>query len=254
MKLRVLGSSGGEYPGMALTAFALDDQMLLDAGTIGEKLAYAEQWKIRTILITHSHLDHIKGIPFLADNIVVKRKRYKVDLYGIPHTLRALQRNLLNDNIWPDFTTIPNRYHAVLRLNPIKPGTSFRAAGYTVTPYRVAHTVPAVGYAIKDAKGTRLIYTGDSGPCTDIWRATEEPSDCLIIEVSFPNRMRKFAIMTGHLTTGLLKEEIKKMKYRPGRLLITHPKPQYRQAIAKELKSSGIKNLKLLADDQVYEV
>lgn len=254
MRLKVLGCSGGEYPGMSLTAFALDDQVLLDAGTVGAKLTDSEQWKIRKILITHSHLDHIRGIPFLADNIVVRRKRHKVDLYAIPHTLRALKRNLLNDNIWPDFTAIPDCLHAVLRLNPIRPGSTFKVAGYTVTPYRVAHTVPAVGYAISDARGTRLIYTGDCGPSTEIWRATEEPSDCLIIEVSFPNRMRQFAIMTGHLTTGLLKEELKKMKCRPGRLLITHPKPQYRQTIAKELRRSGIKNLKLLADGQVHEV
>jgi ribonuclease BN (tRNA processing enzyme) len=60
MKLRVLGSAGAELPNFRPPAFLLDDQLLLDAGTIGSVLSEEEQWNIHTILVTHSHLDHIR--------------------------------------------------------------------------------------------------------------------------------------------------------------------------------------------------
>ena len=72
MKLRVLGSAGAELPDFRPPAFLLDDQLLLDAGTIGSVLSEEEQWQIHTIFITHSHLDHIRCIPALADNIIIK--------------------------------------------------------------------------------------------------------------------------------------------------------------------------------------
>jgi hypothetical protein len=50
MKLKVIGSSGGEFPGHNPPAFLIDDRMLLDAGTISASLSEASQWKIRNIL------------------------------------------------------------------------------------------------------------------------------------------------------------------------------------------------------------
>jgi len=72
MKLRVLGSAGAEFPDFRPPAFLIDDSLLLDAGTISAVLTEEEQWQIRSIFITHAHLDHIRGIPALADNIIIK--------------------------------------------------------------------------------------------------------------------------------------------------------------------------------------
>ncbi|HDZ87057.1 MAG TPA: MBL fold metallo-hydrolase, partial [Nitrospirae bacterium] len=63
MKIKALGASGSEMPGYNLPAFLIDDELLLDAGTIGLSLSYNRQLRIKDILVTHSHLDHIKGIP-----------------------------------------------------------------------------------------------------------------------------------------------------------------------------------------------
>jgi hypothetical protein len=43
MKLRILGSAGAELPDFRPPAFLLDDQLLLDAGTIGSVLSEEEQ-------------------------------------------------------------------------------------------------------------------------------------------------------------------------------------------------------------------
>jgi len=253
VKLKVLGSSGAEAVGHNLPAFLVDSGLLLDAGTIGLALNESEQWKIRDILITHAHLDHIRGIPFLADNLLMRNKRQTITVTSTAQALRALQKNLLNNVIWPDFTRIPDTKNPVIRFRHIVPGRPFAIKGYSIVAYKVAHSVPAVGYIIEDARGKRLLYTGDTGPTDLLWKAAKE-IDCAIIEISFPNTMEERAIMTGHLTPRLLKKEIRKMEHPPRKILITHPKPQYLKKIKKEVEALHMANIAMLEEGKIYEI
>jgi ribonuclease BN (tRNA processing enzyme) len=253
VKLKVIGSSGGEFPGHNPPAFLIDDVLLLDAGTIGAFLDEASQWKIRNILITHAHLDHIKGIPFLADNLVIKNRKQSVKLISISSVLGALKKNLLNNSIWPDFTIISAASKPVLLLKVILPRKPFKINNYKINAYKVNHSVPAVGYIIEDKEGKRLLYTGDTGPTGEIWKYAKGIS-CAIIEVSFPNRLRTMALKTGHLTPELFLKEISKMESLPERILITHPKPLYRRQIKKEIENLALKKVKILKDGETYEV
>ncbi len=253
MKLRVLGCSGAECPGYSPPAFLIDRKVLLDAGTIGARLSEAEQWDIKDILITHSHLDHIKAIPFLADNIVLKNKRHSITLFGIKETLAALRENLLNDKLWPDFTKISAAIDPVIKLRNISADRAFRIGDYTIKAFRVSHTVPAVGYTIRDRRGRVLLYTGDTGPTNEIWHKAPRV-DAVIVEVSFPNRMETLAKRTGHLTAGLLASELGKIKNFHGRIFVTHPKPHYIDRIEKEIYQIGIRNIEMLREGKVYEI
>lgn len=253
MKLRVLGCSGAEFPGHNSPAFLIDGKILLDAGTIGARLSESEQWGIKNILITHSHLDHIKGIPFLADNIVMKNKRHSITLFGIKETLTALRENLLNDKLWPDFTKISAAIEPVIKLRNVSVGRAFRIGEYTVEACRVNHTVPAVGYTVKDGSGRVLLYTGDTGPTDEIWH-TVPRIDTVIVEVSFPNKMEALARKTGHLTSRLLSGELDKMKNFHGRVFVTHPKPQYIDSIEKEIRKIDGRGIEMLKDGKVYEI
>ncbi len=253
MKLRVLGCSGAEFPGYNPPAFLIDRKLLLDGGTIGARLSEAEQWDIKDILITHSHLDHIKGIPFLADNIVIKNKRHSITLFGIKETLAALRENLLNDKLWPDFTKISAAIDPVIKLKNVTVGRTFSINDYTIKACRVNHTVPAVGYVITDRNGRALLYTGDTGPTDVIWHAAPK-IDAIIVEVSFPNKMEMLAKKTGHLTSKLLVGELKKMNGFHGRIFVTHPKPQYIDRIEKEIRRIDGCDIEMLKDGHVYEI
>lgn len=253
MKLTVLGASGAEFPGFYPPAFLIDDSLLLDAGTIGAVMDEDAQWAIRHILLTHSHLDHIRGIPFLADNIIIKNKKHNVIVMGIPQTIETLKTNLLNNTVWPDFTAIPNKKTPVLTLKSIPAEKTFKINGYRITAYPVSHAVPAVGYVVENEKGHRLLYTGDTGPSDKIWKAASRQIHAAIIEVSMPNAMHDMAVMTGHLTADLLVAELAKMKIIPERILITHPKPQYLKTITKELRALKRDNIRLLRSGDVFE-
>jgi ribonuclease BN (tRNA processing enzyme) len=254
MKLKVLGSSGAEFPNHNSPAFLIDDVLLLDAGTIGSVLDARAQWKIKNILLTHAHLDHIKGIPFLADNIILKSKVHFVKIMGISSVLNTLKKHLLNDHVWPDFTSIPHPDNAVLKLKQIQVGKPFKVNGYSVTAHKVSHSVPAAGYILETRNGKSLLYTGDTGPTDAIWKAAKKQIDCAIVEVSMPNRMKQMAITTGHLTANLFKEELKKMRDIPRRILITHPKPQYYAQIKAEIQKLGMNNVKLLKNGKEYRI
>jgi cAMP phosphodiesterase len=255
MKLKVLGCAGAEFPGSNLPSFLLNEEILFDAGSLTNVLDEAAQLKIKYIFITHAHLDHVRGIPFLADNIVVGKTGHKVTVMSIPPVIKVIKAHLLNSSVWPDFTVIPHPNNGILNLVKLKNGKPIRIHDYTITPYEVNHTVSAVGYLVEDKKGKRLFYTGDIGPSGKTWeKIGDKQIHSLIIDVSFPNSMGDIATRTGHLTPALLKEELLKMQHMPEYIYITHPKPQHFKTIKSELDRLRIKKLRLLRDGDTIRI
>jgi cAMP phosphodiesterase len=195
------------------------------------------------------------GIPFLADNLIFRKKEHRVNILSIPSVIKTIRKSLLDGSIWPDFTVIPNRHAAILNLIELRGGHSVKRRGYTITPYPVSHSVPATGYLVEDSKGRRFLYTGDTRPTETIWgKLREKQLHCLIIETSFPNRMEEIAIRTGHLTPRLLGKELQKIENEPEKIFVTHLKPPYFNTIRKELQKLKIKNLKLLRYGEIIRV
>lgn len=255
MKIKVLGCSGATFPDHRPPGFLLDDRVLFDAGSLTDVLNERAQMKIKHIFITHAHLDHILGIPFLADNILHGRKGHSVNVFSIPSVIKTIKKNLLNSSIWPDFTVIPHSKGPVLSLNALRVHTSIRVNEYQITPYNVTHSVPAVGYLVEDKRNRRFFYTGDTGPSESTWRKIgQQHIHCLIIEVSLPNSMGDMAIKTGHLTTRLFRNELLKIRKMPERIYITHPKPQYFKTIKAELQRLHLSHLSILREGQTIQI
>lgn len=253
MIFKVLGSAGAEHPGYNLPAVLVDKKLLLDGGTICSSLHVDEQKQINNILLTHSHLDHMKGIPFFADNIVLKYKRHGVSVFGLRETLSTLRKNLLNNELWPDFTKISTSIEPVITFRNVISGRAIQVDGYTITAQRVNHTVPAVGYIVRDKTGKSLMYTGDTGPTDKIWKI-QDTLNAIIVEVSFPSTMETLARKTGHLTPRLLMKELKKLRNFPDQVFIIHFKPQYFDRIKNELGRIRNRKIKLLKDGKTYTI
>lgn len=255
MKIHVIGSSGSEVPGRNLPAFLVDDFLLLDAGTIGLALNKKAEEKITHLLITHAHLDHIKGIPFFVDNLVSNRFRHPVTLMSGRDVLSDIRKNIFNNRIWPDFASIPDKKNPVIRYKAVPMHGHAIIGKYKVHAVRVTHSVPAYGYIIEDDRGKALVYTGDTGPTDRLWKVMGSYNvKVLIIETSFPDSMRDLAIKTGHLTPSLLAEEIGKMKKLPEEIYVTHAKPQYMSVIESELGNIKDPYVTVLGDNTVISV
>ncbi|MBN2720814.1 MAG: 3',5'-cyclic-nucleotide phosphodiesterase [Proteobacteria bacterium] len=254
MRLHVLGCSGAETPGRNLSAFLFDGTLLLDAGTIGAVLPLENQKLIRDILISHAHLDHVRAIPFFADNLAAGGFPHTVSVHGMDEVLQALRQNLFNGLLWPDFSCLPSPGKPVLRFQRIPEGEALQLRKHRVTAYALHHKTPSLGFLVEDEGGKRILYAGDTGPTEYIWTACRENApDAAIIEVTYPNRLLDTAIQSGHLTPDLLSWELRKMKKPPRKFLITHLKPFYLDEIVEELIRAGIEGMEILQDGQVME-
>ncbi len=255
MKIKIIGCSGAEFRGHNSPSFLLDDEIAFDAGSITDVLGEKAQFMIKHIFITHAHLDHIKSIPFLADNIIVGNMNHSVTILSIPPVIKTIKMHLFNSTMWPDFTVLPDPDNAILKLVKLKYSRPVQLNGYVITPFKVNHTVPSVGYLIENSKKRRIFYTGDTGPAADTWRKIGDTDiNCLIIDVSFPNSMESLALQTGHLTPNLLKEELAHFRHLPEQICITHPKPQHLKTIKSELGRLHIKNLIILKEGDIIRV
>ena len=252
MRVQVLGCAGAEFPGHNMPGFLIDRTVLLDAGTIGSALDFQDQKAIEDIFITHAHLDHIKSIPFFADNLVTREAGHTVSIYSDPEIIEILKQHLFNGLVWPDFTLIPSAEKPTIQYVPMEAETTVQLKKHRVTAYQVSHTTPAVGYLVENDAGKRILYTGDTGPTDQIWQACDEHVlDAVIVEVSFSNRMTDLAIKSGHLTPDLLAQEVLKMKNLPLRFFITHSKPSHMEEIYDELAEISREYIEILQDGQI---
>jgi len=255
MKIKVLGASGSEVPRQNCPAFLVDETILLDAGTIGVSLNIREESGIESIILTHAHFDHIKGIPFLLDNRVIRDSGKTITVMSGKDVIRDLRKNIFNDRIWPDFTRIPTPDRPVLKFGTLVPGKRALVNGFHVTMEKVSHTVPAYGFVVENRAGEAIAYTGDTGPTDIFWKTLNGTKvKALIAETSFPNRMEELALRTGHLTPALLEKEIAKMSPPPPVILLMHTKPQYRTEIENDVRSLGNDTIRLLVEGETLSV
>jgi ribonuclease BN (tRNA processing enzyme) len=255
MNVLVLGSAGSEGPGLNPPAFLIDDFLLLDAGTVALSLDREAQCRITHIFLTHAHMDHIKGIPFLVDNLVSTESTCRVVIQSGREVISDLRKNIFNNRIWPDFSTIPDETNPVMRYREISVRQPVEVGKYRIHASKVNHAVPAYGYLVEDPSNGALVYTGDTGPTEAIWkRMRNYDVRALIIEVSFPNEMKDLALTTGHLTPDLLAQEIRKMQNVPAKIYISHLKPYYRQQIDAQIARIPGVNLEVLTDGKSFTI
>jgi len=253
MKIRVLGCYGGQLLGFHLTSFLVNDTVLLDAGSPTEILTLEEQSKIEHIFLSHTHLDHIKDIAFLADNRSLKRWGGDSDARAI--TIHSLQENLdtlsthfLNNIVWPDFTKIPTKKNGILKTKAFKSEDVIEVDGIKITPIRVEHPVPCTGFLL-DKGDAQVIFTADTGHTERIWEiANQQPNlKALIIDCSFPNSCEELADISGHLTPQGMVEELKKLdKLGSIPVYLYHMKPEVLTEMAAEVEAENIPHLRML--------
>lgn len=237
MKLTVHGCSGGISKGRKTTALRLNDTVLLDAGTGICDLPLAELEKIRHIFLTHSHLDHIAGIPLLIDTVFESIVE-PITVHGRKETMHALQNHIFNDVIWPNFARIPNAKKPVLRFQEMALGEKFEIAGCVLESIPVEHAVAAVGYRI-ESNGWVMAFSGDTGVNESFWQVLNSypKLDALIVETAFPERDHALSLLAKHYCPSSLATDMAKLKHRP-KVYITHLKPGAEDEIMDECKAA----------------
>ncbi len=98
---------------------------------------------LRGIVLTHGHMDHIGGLPYLL-------KRVKTTIYGTPLTLGMAERQLEEANVRQNAKLKTVKDKGSIQLGPIK-----------IHFFPVAHSIPgSVGLVIDTPAGI-VVHTGD---------------------------------------------------------------------------------------------
>jgi 3',5'-cyclic-nucleotide phosphodiesterase len=253
VELRVVGCHGGETPRHRTSAFLVNEDLALDAGSLTRGLDLKAQFKLKACLISHAHLDHIRDLATVADN------RCQVDcpplvVGATRQTIAVLKKHFFNNLIWPDFSEIPTKRRPAIRFVEIKHGQSKRIAGYNVESIPVEHTIDSSGFVVR-GKDATLAYSGDTGPTDRLWQVlNKEPNlKALLMEVSFPNREQKLATVSGHHTPKTLLADLRKLDH-PEDLptLLYHIKPVFQTEVEKECAKLKNVNLAVTGLDQEY--
>jgi ribonuclease BN (tRNA processing enzyme) len=238
VKLQVLGCSGGIGGNLRTTAFLVDEDVLIDAGTGVGSLSLSEMSKVNHVFVTHSHLDHVACIPFLVDSVGYMRE-HPLTVHATAETLRILREHIFNWHVWPDFTEIPTVRRPYLRYQRFETEKPVVLDDRSITAIHANHVVPAVGFHL-DSGRSSLVFSGDTtcNPC--LWEHLNRVENLryLIIETAFPDKERDLAVASKHLCPSMLAEELTGLK-RPAEIFITHLKPGESELTMQEIHARG---------------
>lgn len=155
--IKVIPLGGLNEIGKNMTAFQYNDEILLvDCGmtfpsdemygidvVIPDMTFVAEnREKLKGLMVTHGHEDHIGGIPYLL------KKIGSIPIYGTPLTCGLIQNKLKEHGLKAD-------------LRVIKAGDRVVVGSFSVEALQMTHSIAdAVGFAIDTPAGT-IFHTGD---------------------------------------------------------------------------------------------
>lgn len=158
VKIRVVPLGGMNEVGKNMTAVEINDEIIvIDSGikfpddemygidVIIPDITYLikNKSKIKGILLTHGHEDHIGGLPYVL-------KEINVPVYGTRLTLGLVENKL------KEHTSLKN-----VRLQVVKQGQKLKLGAFEVDFIRVSHSIPdAVALAINTPLGV-IIHSGD---------------------------------------------------------------------------------------------
>ena len=235
MIVRFLGTHNAESRDTRLVSLLIDDVLAVDAGSLVSELTFPEQRRIRAILLSHGHYDHIRGIPAFAFN----NSDRTTEVMAAPRTLEILSSHLLNDVVYPEFTSAASFLgKATIKLVSLKPFSRRVVGGYRVMAVPVQHPLDGVGLEITSPDEKTLFYTGDTGPgLSTVW-AHVSPH-LLVVDVTWPNSLTDAARDAGHLCPQMLKEELLALRRSHGylpRVAAIHMSPEHESEIEREVR------------------
>lgn len=172
-KLRVVPLGGlGEFGMNSMALEFGDDIIVIDAGmmfpeaellgvdSVVPDFAYLKEnrERVRAVVLTHGHEDHIGALPFLLSD-------FDIPVYGTAFTLALVERRL-------DEHSLTDK----VKLNTVKAGEKIEVACFAIEFINVTHSiVSAVALAIATPVGV-VIHTGD-------FKVDPTPTDNLLFDL-----------------------------------------------------------------------
>jgi len=154
--------------------------------------------RVRGIVLTHGHEDHIGGLPYVL-------KQINVPVYGTRLTLGLLEGKLKEQG-----------FEGQAELHALKPRETVAIGCFTVEFIRVSHSVPdAVALAIDTPIGT-VVHTGDfkidytpvDGQITDLHRFSQVGEKGVLVLLSDSTNVERPGYTESESTVGAMFDQV----------------------------------------------
>lgn len=156
-----------------------NELIILDAGTgifpLSQSLL-AELPMTANVLITHSHWDHIQGLPFFIPNFIPGNLLRLHGAYD-PVSGKGVEQVMSVQLQYSYFPVREAEMKARIEYVTLAPEQSIQIGSATITPYLLNHPVINFGYRI-ESHGKSVFFTGDHEPPFNIY----EPQDAEFAE------------------------------------------------------------------------
>ena len=170
--LRIVPLGGLGEVGKNMTVYEYgDDVVVVDAGLAFPRdehlgvdlvlpdISYLENRRVRAVVLTHAHEDHVGGLPYLLRQVDCD------EVIGTKLTLGLIKSKLDEHGLT-----------AATTLREIEPGSAIQVGAFALDFVRVAHSIPdCVAIVLKTDAG-RVVHTGD-------WKLDHTPVDGLKTDV-----------------------------------------------------------------------
>jgi cAMP phosphodiesterase len=254
VKVTVIPSAtGGGAGGQFLTTYLVNDTLAVDAGSVGLLRPVEAQARVRHVVVTHAHIDHVASLPVFLDNIYDGAADC-VTVHATAPVLDSLRQDVFNERVWPDFVGRSPPQAPFVRLSLLEPGRPVVLGDLRVTPVPVNHVVPTVGVLIDDGSSAAL-FPSDTAPTDAVWEAANATPHlkAVFLEASFPEEMAGLAAVAKHLTPRLFAGELAKLR-RPADVYAVHIKPRYYGQVVAELRALALPGVRIAELGETYTV
>jgi phosphoribosyl 1,2-cyclic phosphodiesterase/CheY-like chemotaxis protein len=138
--------------------------VIIDCGTgahsLGQNLMLTGAKGLRGhILISHTHWDHIQGIPFFAPLFVPGNQWH---IYGPKGLDQSLRETLAGQMQYTYFPVTPDQFEATIHYHDLVEGT-FDIDDIKITTHYLNHPALTLGYRL-EADGVTIVYCSDHEP------------------------------------------------------------------------------------------
>lgn len=258
MRIKLLPSSfeenGAASPRQHLTCLTINDRVAFDAGSLAMAATPLQRQQIRDIVLSHTHLDHIAGLPLFIDDLYSTLDQ-PVRIHARPEAIETLERDVFNWSVYPRFSELRNSNGPVMEYLPYSPGVPFCAGNLRVRATEVNHKVPSSGFVISEGSN-RIAFTGDTAEMGEFWDELDRDGKVpiILIECAFPDEMNDLAKIASHMTPSRLARELAKTGLKDRKFYVVNIKPMFRESIIEQINSLGLPNVEILEVGRVYEI
>jgi ribonuclease Z len=161
--------------------------------------------RLDAILLTHTHADHVGGLPMLLQGLWLERRSRPLTVYLPGHAIPPLRRMLRHGYLFPELLGFEVRFSTLPARRTIEVGD------LKATPFPTSHLAGLqrafrgryrVGFDafcfLLEGAGKRVVHSGDLGAPGDLLPLLEEPVDLLVCELAHFEPRELFATLRGH--------------------------------------------------------